>query len=122
MGNQLAVSPQNQFYLYGGSAGETGYDLNGTFTSALQGFTATRIGNPDAKWETNVTTDIGFEAQLWNSKFGIVFDWYNKDTKDLLFAPELPGTAGNASAPYVNIASMKNTGIDAELIVQEFLG
>ncbi len=115
MGNQLAVSPQNQFYLYGGSAGETGYDINGTFTSAAQGFTATRIGNPDAKWETNVTTDIGFEAQLWNSKFGIVFDWYKKDTKDLLFAPELPGTAGNASAPYVNIASMKNTGIDAEL-------
>jgi TonB-dependent starch-binding outer membrane protein SusC len=115
MGNQLAVSPQNQFYLYGGGAGETNYDLNGTITSPLQGFHASQIGNPDAKWETNITTDIGFEAQLWNSKFGIVFDWYNKNTEDLLFAPELPGTAGNASAPYVNIASMKNTGFDGEL-------
>jgi hypothetical protein len=29
MGNQLAVSPMNQFYVYGGEAGSSNYDLNG---------------------------------------------------------------------------------------------
>ena len=115
MGNQLALSAQNQYYLYGGSPNESFYDINGAMTSSVQGFRPTRIGNPDAKWETNVTTDIGFESTLFNDKVTIVFDWYNKSTKDLLFQLELPGTAGTATAPYVNVASMKNTGVDLEL-------
>jgi TonB-linked SusC/RagA family outer membrane protein len=115
MGNQLAVDPVNQFFLYGGSADQTFYDLNGTGTSSLQGFRPVQLGNPDAKWETNITTNIGFEAALWNNKVSIVFDWYTKQTEDLLYNPELPGTAGNASPPYINIASMSNKGIDFEL-------
>jgi len=115
MGNQLAVSPQNQFYSYGGTPDYSFYDINGTFTGSVQGFAATRIGNPNAKWETNVSTDIGFEAGLFNNKIGIKFDWYKKLTKDLLYNPELPATAGIAEAPYVNIAQMTNTGVDVEL-------
>jgi TonB-linked SusC/RagA family outer membrane protein len=115
MGNQLAVSPQNAFYLFSGDVSNSYYDLNGTGTKSLPGFRPVRIGNPDAKWETNVTADVGFEARLFSDKLGIVFDWYDKRTKDLLFNPELPGTAGSADQPYINIASMTNTGVDMEL-------
>ncbi len=115
MGNQLAVSPQNQFFLFGGDASTSNYDLNGTGTSSLQGFRPVRIGNPDAKWETNITTNIGFEAGLLDGKILVVFDWYTKKTQDLLFNPEIPGTAGAATAPYINIASMLNKGVDMEL-------
>ncbi len=116
MGNQLAVSPQNQFFLYGGSASTSNYDLNGTGSSSLQGFRPVRIGNPDAKWETNVTTNIGIDAGLWDNKVELIFDWYTKTNEDLLFNPELPGTAGAATQPFINIATMKNTGIDLQLI------
>jgi TonB-linked SusC/RagA family outer membrane protein len=122
MGNQLAVSPQNQFYLYGGTPGSSFYDVNGTFTSALPGFRPVRIGNPDAKWETNITTDIGFEASLLNNKIGIKFDVYNKKTKDLLYAPEVLATVGAASAPYINIAAMSNKGFDGELSFRDKWG
>ena len=122
MGNQLAVSPQNQFYAYGGSQSTSFYDINGTFTSSVQGFRPTRIGNPNAKWETNTTTDIGFETSMLNNKIGIKFDWYQKKTSDLLFAPELPGAAGAASAPYINIAAMSNKGFDAELSFKDKWG
>jgi TonB-dependent starch-binding outer membrane protein SusC len=115
MGNQLSLTAQNQYYLYGGSQNESFYDINGAMTSSVQGFRPTRIGNPDAKWETNMTADIGFEGTLFNDKVTVVFDWYDKETKDLLFQLELPGIAGTATAPYVNVASMKNTGIDLEL-------
>ena len=84
---------------YGGDAASSFYDISGAMTSSVQGFRPTRIGNPDAKWETNVTTDIGFEAHLFQSKFRIVFDWYSKQTEDLLYQLELPGTAGSASQP-----------------------
>jgi TonB-linked SusC/RagA family outer membrane protein len=122
MGNQLAVSPINQFYLYGGDVSSSYYDVNGTGNSPLPGFRPVRIGNPDAKWETNITTNIGFEAQLFNSKFGLVFDWYTKNTQDLLFPLELPGTAGGASAPYINVASMLNKGVDLELNYKNIWG
>ncbi|MFZ6009453.1 MAG: SusC/RagA family TonB-linked outer membrane protein [Bacteroidota bacterium] len=119
MGNQLALSPQNQFYLYGGSASTSNYDLNGTGNSSLQGFRPTRIGNPDAKWETNITTNIGFDAGLLGNKLEVVFDWYSKQTQDLLYNPELPAIAGGAAQPFVNIAEMKNTGIDLQIIYRQ---
>ena len=122
MGNQLAVSPQNQFYSYGGDQGSSFYDINGTFTGSVQGFRPTRIGNPNAKWETNVTTNIGFEAGILENKLTVKFDWYQKKTKDLLYRVELPGTAGGAEAPYVNIAAMTNKGIDMELGYKEKFG
>ncbi|MGE5418889.1 MAG: SusC/RagA family TonB-linked outer membrane protein [Chloroflexota bacterium] len=122
MGNQLAISPMNAFFLYGGDPGNSFYDINGTFTGSEQGFRLSRIGNSNAKWETNITTNIGFEAQLFDSKWGIVFDWYSKKTKDLLFNPELPGTSGDASQPYINIASMSNSGVDMELTYKNMWG
>ncbi len=122
MGNQLAVDPQNQFYAYGGDPSTSFYDINGTFTSAPQGFHPVRIGNPDAKWETNITTDIGLETSFLNSKIGIKADWYDKKTKDLLYNPTLPGTAGAATAPYINIAAMTNTGLDLELSYKDKWG
>jgi TonB-linked SusC/RagA family outer membrane protein len=115
MGNQLAVSPQNQFFNYGGNPGLSFYDINGTFTGSVQGFAPTRIGNPAAKWETNETIDVGFEAGLFSNKIGLKIDWYLKKTKDLLYQLELPGTAGAADSPYVNVAAMSNRGVDAEL-------
>jgi TonB-linked SusC/RagA family outer membrane protein len=115
MGNQFSLSPQNAVYLFGESTGASYYDLYGTFNSSVRGYYPSRIGNPDATWETNTATDIGFEAALFNSMVSIVFDWYSKKTSDLLYNPEMPGTAGVAAAPYVNIASMKNSGIDMEL-------
>jgi len=115
MGNQLAVSPVNQFYLYGGSVGDANYAIGGSTSSSAQGFRPTRIGNPNAKWETNITTNVGFDAGLFDNKLQLSFDWYTKKTQDLLYNPPLPGTAGAADQPYINIAEMKNTGIDIQL-------
>ena len=122
MGNQLAVSAANQFYSYASDKSRTFYSINGATGSSSEGIAATRIGNPKAKWETNEALDIGFDASLLNSKITLKFDWYNKKTKDLLFAPELPGTAGRATAPYINIAAMTNIGVDAELSYKERFG
>jgi TonB-linked SusC/RagA family outer membrane protein len=122
MGNQLAVSPQNQFFLFGGDAGTSFYAINGAFNSSQQGFRPVRIGNPDAKWEENVTTNIGFDAAFLDNKLEWIFDWYDKKTNELLFNPELPGTAGAATPPYVNIASMQNTGIDMQFIYRNQWG
>lgn len=122
MGNQLPVSPFNRFTLFGGDAGSSFYDITGTGTSSVQGFRPTQIGNPAAKWESNTTTDIGLDASFMENKLEFIFDWYKKETNDLLYAPELPGTAGAATPPTVNIAAMKNTGVDIQLIYRNQWG
>ncbi|MEO0896633.1 MAG: TonB-dependent receptor [Bacteroidota bacterium] len=122
MGNQLALSPQNQFTLFGGSANTSNYDLIGTGNSSLQGFRPVRIGNADAKWETNQTANIGFDAAFFDNKVELVFDWYQKRTIDLLYNPELPGTAGASDVPFRNVAEMNNTGFDIQLIYRNQFG
>jgi len=122
MGSQVALSPANQFYSYGGDPGSSFYDLNGQFTGSLQGFRPTRIGNPGAKWETSENMDIGFDAGLLQNKITVKFDWYQRKNKDLLYPVELPGVAGGATVPYVNIAEMTNKGVDLELAYKETFG
>ncbi|MDX2302086.1 MAG: TonB-dependent receptor [Microscillaceae bacterium] len=119
MGNSNNVNPNNQYSLYGGDLGNSSYDINGTNSSALLGFYRTRIGNPDAKWETSITANVGFDGTFFNNKLDIIFDWWQKDTRDLLFQVPVPSVLGyQASAPSVNIAEMKNAGVDIQIITR----
>jgi len=116
MGNSNNVDPNNQYSLYGGSIGASSYDINGTNTSAVGGFYRTRIGNPNAKWETSVTQNIGIDGLLFDGKLDVIIDFWQKDTKDLLLQVPITATAGpNASPPSVNIGKMVNKGIDISL-------
>jgi TonB-dependent starch-binding outer membrane protein SusC len=119
MGNQLPTNPANLFTLFGGDVGSSNYDLTGSGTSSLQGFRPTRIGNPLGRWEENVSTNIGFDLALLNNRLEITFDWYKKETRDLLYTRTLPGIFGAASPSAENLASMENKGIDLQIIYQQ---
>ncbi|MBN8578238.1 MAG: TonB-dependent receptor [Cytophagales bacterium] len=113
MGNSNNVAPANQYFLYGGSLGASSYDIGGSNNSATQGFYRTRIGNVDAKWETSVTKNIGFDGNLFDGRLDIILDFWEKDTKDLLLQVPITATAGpNAEAPARNVARMLNRGLD----------
>lgn len=113
MGNSNNVDPNNQFSLYGASIGNSAYDISGSNSSTLEGYYRTRIGNPDAKWETSVTKNIGIDGTFLNGKLDLIVDFWQKDTKDLLYQLPITATAGPfASPPSVNIAKMANKGID----------
>ncbi|MDP1211564.1 hypothetical protein Q6268_28505, partial [Klebsiella pneumoniae] len=71
LGNQLNVNSANAFSLYGGGPGSSYYDINGTSTSSVQGFIATRIGNPKTGWEEDVLTNFGVDAALFKNKLDI---------------------------------------------------
>lgn len=115
MGNQLPVSPANQFNLFGGDPSTSNYDLNGTGNSSLQGFRPTQLGELKTKWETQVTTNVGFDASMFNSKVQLSFDWYQKSASDLLVVVPLPDIYGAADKPARNVGQIKNTGIDLQL-------
>jgi len=124
MGNQR-IDSRNAFSLYTGGAGSSFYDITGSSNSTVQGFQQSFYGNPNGKWETNITSNYGFDATLFNGKTEVAFDIYKKKTEDLLYRPGGLATGGTAFAQpltYYNVASMKNTGIDLSIIQKANLG
>lgn len=112
MGNQLNVDAANAYTTYGGDRTSSYYAIDGSNASNAQGFQRTRIGNPDAKWEKNINSNIGIDLGLWSGRLDLTIDYFRKEIKDLLYNPELAGTAGLGTVPYVNVARMRNQGID----------
>lgn len=115
MGNQLNLSTRNAYSLFSGNRTTTYYDLGGVNNGLTPGFAGTQIGNPDARWESDINANFGLDASLFHGRIDFSADYYRKDIRDLLYDPELPGLAGTAPQPYVNIASMKNDGFDFSL-------
>lgn len=117
MGNSNNVDPSNQFSLAAANLARTFYPIGGQNSGADEGFATSRIGNADAKWETSTTLNIGFDLSLLDNKIEVQFDWWKKDTEDLLFQVPLAGVTGNfASAPSVNVGAMLNQGVDFQIV------
>ncbi|MCY7355923.1 MAG: SusC/RagA family TonB-linked outer membrane protein, partial [Rudanella sp.] len=123
MGNSNNVDPANQYSLYAASLGNSAYDINGTNSSTVDGYFRSRIGNPDAKWETSITSNFGIDGSFFNNRLEVILDVWRKDTKDLLFAVPIPDVIGTyAAAPSVNIGKMRNQGIDIQVITRGKIG
>ncbi|TRZ70833.1 MAG: TonB-dependent receptor [Bacteroidetes bacterium] len=91
------------------------YDLGGLNNAALTGVGLYQIGNPYIHWETNKTTNVGFDATLFQSHMNASFSWFNRKTKDLLGVPPVSGLAGDALPPFENIMQFSNKGVELEL-------
>jgi TonB-dependent starch-binding outer membrane protein SusC len=74
----------------------------------------TQIPNPDLKWETTTSTDIGVEAGVFKNRISIEADYYIRKTKDLLLNVEVPGTSG-FSTQLRNVGQLENKGIELTL-------
>jgi TonB-dependent starch-binding outer membrane protein SusC len=99
---------------FGGDRGDTYYAIDGGNAIAA-GFRQTSLGNPDLKWESNTSANLGLDLEFLRGAASLVVDLYQRSTDNLLFDPATPGTAGVAAPPIVNIGKMKNTGIDFSL-------
>ncbi len=119
-GNDAIASGLYLGTLSGGGFGN--YDLAGTNTTSMTGFFPYQLGNPDVHWESNITTNVGFDAAMFRNRLTASFNWYNKETKGLLYAPPSSGTAGSALSPIENVMNFTNKGVELELGYTEHVG
>jgi TonB-dependent starch-binding outer membrane protein SusC len=77
------------------------------------GYYPLAVGNPDLTWETTEQVDLGFDFAFLN-RFNLVFDWYRKETRDLLLRIDLPMETGFESA-LANRGSVENRGVELGL-------
>lgn len=109
-GNQL-IPPGRIVALFGGSQGDTYYDISGSNTIAA-GYRQTSLGNSDLKWEEDKSANIGADIGLFDGNVSVVLDLYKRASNNLLYNPAIPATAGIADAPIVNVGKMQNVGYD----------
>lgn len=66
-------------------------------------------------WERVETTDIGLDLSFLKGDLNFGFDWYQRDTKDMLGpAQELPAVLGT-TAPYSNNGTLRTRGWELSL-------
>ena len=72
--------------------------------------------NYDITWEKAKVMNIGLDAVLWNGKLGVEFDYFQKETTDILRSRSrsIPGTFGR-SLPSENYARVDNRGFELVL-------
>ncbi len=106
-----AISDNYAYYTrYAYNQNHASYDLNGTNTDVVTGIVAASTGNQDLKWETTTQTNIGIDANLLNGHLSLSFDYYWKNTKDMLTVPPTLSVAGEGAATWMNTGEMKNNG------------
>nr|MBI1229933.1 SusC/RagA family TonB-linked outer membrane protein [Cytophagales bacterium] len=113
-GNQL-IGDYNAFTTYRSNIFNAGYPIDGSTTNPTIGFDAARFGNPNARWETTTSNNLGLDVEMWNGKLFFEFDVWNRVTSDMLFVPPISFAAGDAIAPAFNVGEMNNRGFDLNL-------
>lgn len=80
-----------------------------------QGIAVRRLGNPDIKWETTESWNLGLDASFFNSKLIFSFEYYYKTTRDMLLAAPMPVYMGYYDQTFTNIGEANNRGIELNL-------
>ncbi|MBR5726790.1 MAG: TonB-dependent receptor [Muribaculaceae bacterium] len=108
-GQQEGIGDYNYFATYVMSNGSMGafYDLLGDGSKAKP-----NVYNPELKWETTTTTNIGLDWGIMNQRLSGSIDWYYRKTTDLLNWATFSAMTNFRNAFYKNIGSLRNTGIE----------
>ncbi len=86
------------------------------------GLAVTGIANSSLAWESATTTNIGLDIGTLRNRLTAEIDFFIKNTNDILYRPDIPLTMGSVTAPRMNIAKMRNTGVELSLKWNDRIG
>lgn len=88
------------------------------------GVLLTQVGNPDLKWETSTSLNLGVDFSIIDSKLSGFVEYFNIETKDLIVRDlnAVSLTAIDAGAPFVNFGTVRNKGVDIQLNWRDNIG
>lgn len=79
------------------------------------GNTINAIPNPNLHWETVYETNLGVDGEALNGKVYFTVEYYNRDTKDMLYALPVALSSGYTAPYFTNIGKVNSKGIDVLL-------
>jgi TonB-linked SusC/RagA family outer membrane protein len=116
-----------------GSLSMNNYPFGGVTQTGAGLLTA---ANPDLKWETVVTENIGIDLGLFKNRLNFSFDYFIRKNKDMLLRKSVPLTVGYFvsdagqelgdpnldTRPMVNYGTLKNKGFETTLGYKNTIG
>ena len=73
-------------------------------------------GNENLTWETSYSFNTGFDFELFNGRLNGTIEYFNRDTRNLLYSKNVPYSSGNPTSRMpVNVGSIRNRGFEASL-------
>ena len=98
-----SISPYRAYGVYASSA------YNG-----LTGMLPSQPANDNLSWEKNKTWNVGVDFGFFDNRLTGTVEFYDRLTTDMLLDKRVPATSGFTSN-FMNIGSLKNTGIEVQL-------
>jgi len=87
------------------------YDLNGSGSGTLpSGVIQTQLANPNLLWESTDELNIGIDFGFLQQRFTGTFDYFWRETSDILVLPPRLATFGEGSNLWENGATVENKG------------
>lgn len=114
-GNLGGISPYNSLDVVSPN-GMVSYNGSPTVTMGLL-----RNVNPDLKWETRGSFNIGIDLGLWNNRAVMTAEYYYSKTRDMLYMYDVPVPPFTYDKLLANIGSMSNSGFELGLGVTPLL-
>ncbi|HTS87804.1 MAG TPA: SusC/RagA family TonB-linked outer membrane protein [Gemmatimonadales bacterium] len=109
-GNQ-AFADYSQYPTYSYSNNLAQYYFDGQFITTIR----PNAVDPNIHWESTSSKDVGLDYALFNQRISGAFDWYTKDTKDLIFTVPVAAGTNFSNLVTTNIGTMRNRGFEFSL-------
>ena len=110
-GQQEGIGDYNYFAIYAMNSGVGSYyDISGDGSLARPD-----AYDPNLKWETTDTYNVGLDFGAWNQRFTIGVDVYFRKTTDLLNKADVAAGTNFKNTVMTNIGSMENKGVEVTL-------
>lgn len=104
------------------------YPLGGGANLA-PGFTQPGFADPNLKWESNISKNLGIDLEFWQGRTGITMEVYEQDKRDMLLAISPPVSAGSTPVSgqsydrfLTNIGNLQNKGVEIGAHYQHRIG
>lgn len=112
LGNQTLPANNPTINISNLNEGLANYSFDGS--TITTGALLAQVGNPNLKWETSTSRNIGADLSMLDHRFQVNFELFNITTQDLITRDFslISTTAIDAGAPLVNLGDVKNTGFD----------
>jgi TonB-linked SusC/RagA family outer membrane protein len=89
------------------------FGLDGS--SQVIGANQSSFANENISWETVKMTNVGANISFLDNRLTSTFNYFIKDTEDMLLSPPTIGAQGNNPSPFLNVGQVRNKGLEIEL-------
>jgi len=116
-GNQAAIPPyQFATYVEGGDRGAIFGPGDQTY---YPGQIQIGRANPDLRWESRTTYNIGLDFSLFNQRLYGSFEYFDARLKDLLITKKQAWANGTDIDPWINYGKINNKGLEFQIGFRE---